>query len=463
MGFVLSLLYLVIYYLTPTTVFGQLAVYRIELIVAVLVMIASLPRLAGSIIFKTPQSLALIGFAFATLLSVVIGAHWLSGGITAFLLFIPNAFAYYLVCLHCDSRKRLQLLVLAMLFVCFFVLGQGLAEMHRGLPEGGSGDSDSDSAIFVNSDTSYFVGMSNDQGQWFYRLRGMGEINDPNDYAQLLVSVLPLVFIFWRPRQKIRNFLFVIVPSCILLYATYLTHSRGSMLALAAIAIVASRRRIGTIPALVLAAGLFAGASALHFTGGREISASAGEDRTALWGDGLQLLKTHPLFGVGFGDMPDYAGQTAHNSIVVCAAELGLFGMFFWTMYLFPTVRDAVTLSSTRLVGEPRAPAVSIPPSTPFATQRVEVLDRQEITRLGRLMVLSFTGFFVTGWFLSRAYLLTLFLLGGMTEVVFEMALQRGMVGGRLRIWKIASYSSALALILVLVMYIMVRIVNLTH
>ena len=38
-------------------------------------------------------------------------------------------------------------------------------------------------------------------------------------------------------------------------------------------------------------------------------------------------------------------------------------------------------------------------------------------------MLLSLTGFLLTGWFLSRAFVLTLFLLGGMVEAVYEMAL----------------------------------------
>ena len=47
------------------------------------------------------------------------------------------------------------------------------------------------------------------------------------------------------------------------------------------------------------------------------------------------------------------------------------------------------------------------------------------------MLLLSLIGFFVTGWFLSRAFVLTLFLLGGMVEVVYEMALRNGMVGPR--------------------------------
>jgi O-antigen ligase len=455
MGFVLSVLYFITYYLTPTTIFGPLAVYRVELILAVLVFFVSLPALAGSFIGKTSQTLALIGLAFATFMSVVIGGHWIAGGLSAFLLFIPNAFAYFLVCLHCNSKKKLQVLVLMMLFVCLFVIAQGSIELQHGLPT-------SVDAQAANIDSSYFIGMNNDAGQWFYRLRGMGEINDPNDFAQLIVCVLPLVFIFWRPKKTLQNIAFVILPVCALLYGVFLTHSRGGMLALLAIVVVAARRRIGTLPALLLVGGLFAASMALHFTGGRDISANAGEDRTDLWGQSMQLLKSHPLFGVGFGNLPDYLGHTAHNTILVCAAELGLFGLYFWSLFLFPTVRDALAIASSKKVneGEP-----VIPEETPFPQmyRKIEVLDKGEINRLGRLMVLSFTGFLVAGWFLSRAFVMTLFLLGGMTEVIFEMALQRGMISSRLPFARVLRYSCALTILLLLVMYITLRIVNLTN
>ena len=131
MGFVLSVLYFVTSYLTPPTLFGPLAAYRIELILAVLVLVVSLPALTKSFILKTPQSLALIGLAIATILSVLFGEHWAGGAVKAFLDFIPNAFAFFLVCLHCNSKKKLQVVVLMLLFVCLFVLAHS---MHRPAP-----------------------------------------------------------------------------------------------------------------------------------------------------------------------------------------------------------------------------------------------------------------------------------------------------------------------------------------
>ena len=455
MGFFLSILYFVTYYLTPTTIFGPLAQFRIQLIFALLVTVVSIPSLGGSGIWKTPQSLALLGLAIATFMSILVGAHWFGGGLTAFLLFIPNAFAYFLVCLHCNSKKRLQIIVLMLLFVSLFVITRGVIELRHGLPTG-------EEAQEMDMENSYFVGMSNDAGDWFYRLRGMGEIHDPNDFAQVIVSTIPLLFIFWKKKRKIWNFFLVVVPIGVLLWGDYLTHSRGSILALLAVVIMAARRRIGTIPSLVLAGVLFSAASALHFAGGREISTNAGEDRTALWGEGLQLLKSHPLFGVGFGDMPDYTTLTAHNTIVVCAAELGFFGLFFWSMFLFPTLKDTVTLASKEKVAD----GVPLPlPAMPYPqfSRPVEAIDKEEINRIGRLMLLSFTGFLVAGWFLSRAYVLTLFLMGGMTEAIYEMALRHGMVPQRLGLLRVLRYSGIMAVGLVILMWIVLRIVNLTH
>jgi len=284
MGFVLSVFYFVVYYLTPATVFGPLAAYRIELILAGLIVIVSLPVLPKSFILKTPQSLALIGLAIAVFLSILIEVRWPGGAVHGFLGFIPNAFAYYLVCLHCNSKRKLQVLVVMLLFVCFFVIGHGYVGMLRGVseetvPQGGAVGAQLESGP---TDNSYLLRQLTSNQEWIYRLKGLGEIDDPNDFAQLIVCVVPLTFIFWRQRRTLENIAFVILPVCVLLYGLYLTHSRGGLLALLAMSVVAARRRIGSILSLLLAAGLFAGAMAVNFTGGREISAPVMKRKTSV-------------------------------------------------------------------------------------------------------------------------------------------------------------------------------------
>ncbi len=456
MGFILSILYLVTYYLSPDTLFGPLAVYRVEFILAAILVLVSLPALPGSFLGKTPQSLALVGLAIAVLMSVLVGEHWAGGGVASFFLFIPNAFAYFLICLHCNSKKKLQFIVLVLMCICVFVIVQGSVDLSK-LP-------DNPTAAQMNA-SPYLLVQPNNTGL-FYRLRGLAEINDPNDFAQLIVCVIPLAFIFWQPGRGFRNTLLVIVPVCILLFGTFLTHSRGSMIAIVAMAIVAGRRRIGTVPSVVLAVGLYVGATALNFTGGRDVSVNAGSDRTALWGTGLELLKSHPIFGVGFGNFADYAGLTAHNSFVVCAAELGMFGLFFWGMFLVPTVRDALAIASPEKVGEQQPIVVTTPPQlfpSPMMAREMEAVNNTQINSLGRLMVLSLTGFLVAGLFLSRAFVMTLFLLGGMTEVIFEMAARQNLIAPRMRLGKVLQSTSALSVGLIVMMYILLRTVNLMH
>jgi hypothetical protein len=97
----------------------------------------------------------------------------------------------------------------------------------------------------------------------------------------------------------------------------------------------------------------------------------------------------------------------------------------------------------------------------PHAVMQPETIDKDEIYLMGRAMMLSLTGFLAAGWFLSRAFVTTLFLLGGMAEAIYEMALRRGMIVPRLKLTKVIPYSGVLALSLLLMMYIVIRILNL--
>ncbi len=452
MGFILTLLYLGTTYLSAETVFGPLAALHVEVIIAVLVILFSLPTIPRSIVLKTPQSLALIGLAIAVFISLAM-TGWFGGAVGAFLRFIPSAFAYYLICLHCNTTKRLKVLILLLMFVCFFVITRGIIDLHnidlRGLPD------------IPGAVAPYLDGQRNDSGQWIFRIKGQNLINDPNDFSQLIVCLIPLIFIFWRRKKIIRNVLLVLLPVSILLYGAFLTHSRGFLLAFIAVLVMAGRRRVGTIPSLVVAGLLFFGATVLNFTGGRDVSVEAGSGRIALWGGGLGLLKTHPIFGVGYGMLPDYLGLTAHNSIVACVAELGFFGFFFWCLFLFPTLSDAFAAASPAKLseGEPPPKEEGLYPRPALAK---DDLDKAEANRLGELMVLSLTGFLVAGFFLSRGLVLTFFLLGGVTEVIFEMALKRGMIHSRLKFGRILKWTGILTLALPTLVEIIIRVAILT-
>jgi hypothetical protein len=464
MGFVLSILYFLTYYLTAPVLFGKLAEARVELILAILLLFVSLPKLAGSMLLKTTQTAALVGLALAGSFSILFGQGWLMGALAALPAFAPFVYAYIMMCLHCNSLTKLKTVILILLFACLFVTARGFFDLHSGTLQSGPSDTDGAGMDYWNIEHPYLFAMKNDAGETFYRLRGVGYLSDPNDFGQMLVCVVPLSFIFWKPRKLFWNAICVMAPLTALLFGVYLTHSRGALLALMAMTVVAARRRIGTIPALLIAGVLFIAAMSLHFTGGREISADKGSDRTTLWSEGMQMLKTHPFFGVGLGSMTDYTEShlTAHNSVMVCAAELGMFGLFSWSLFLFPTARDALALASPSKVSE--ADIISDEKThLSHVAQKPARYDKAKVNQLGRCLVLSITGFVVTGWFLSRAYVMTFFLLGGMVEVAYEMALQKGMVAPRLRLTQMLPRAGGLALSLVLLVYIMLRFSNLMH
>jgi len=129
-------------------------------------------------------------------------------------------------------------------------------------------------------------------------------------------------------------------------------------------------------------------------------------------------------------------------------------------MFLFSTTRDALTIASPEKIGEGEF-IVSEEETSPRWKNKFEAIDKAEVNRLGHLLVLSFTGLLVAGWFLSRAFAMAFFMLGGMVEVVYEMALQRGMVAPRLRLARVLPYTFILAISLLLVLYIMLRTMNL--
>jgi hypothetical protein len=108
-------------------------------------------------------------------------------------------------------------------------------------------------------------------------------------------------------------------------------------------------------------------------------------------------------------------------------------------------------------------PVISEKERFPLAFRRIEVVNKAEICRLGQLLLLSLTGFLVAGWFLSRALIMTFFLLGGIAEVVFGMALRQGMVSPRLPLARVLGYTGGFAISLLMLMYIMLRAVNLMH
>ncbi len=170
------------------------------------------------------------------------------------------------------------------------------------------------------------------------RIRWIGIFNDPNDLALAFVVAIGflLSFIFGSTSLFVK---IVSVPFIgILMYSLRFTNSRGGYLALAATTVYYFLRRIkkkffAVIIGVLLAITVIAiGPSRLSDLSPQEASASG---RIEAWYQGFQMLKTSPLFGVGYGMFMDYHERTAHNSYILVAAEEGLFGLLIWVALIY--------------------------------------------------------------------------------------------------------------------------------
>src|SRR6202012_4666042 len=126
------------------------------------------------------------------------------------------------------------------------------------------------------------------------RIAGLGIVHDPNDFAQVLVSLIPLVFLR-PPPSRILNLAILAPAIAILVTGMYFTHSRGSAIALMAVVPVAFRRKIGTPPAAILAGLRLVGVLAAGWGAGRDVSMEAGADRLDIWATGIDYIKHNPI------------------------------------------------------------------------------------------------------------------------------------------------------------------------
>ena len=322
MGFILSLLYIAIAILSPAVLVPWLAPYHLQIWMGLATIFASIPSIPNFKILSVPQ-VRFLGLVTAGIAASFLVKGWLGGTIEALNVFIPNAIVFFFVLINFRSLSRLHYLAMLLLGISLYLVIAGGIAYVAGDP--------TNPMIYVQSMEDH---------TWFPRIRGFGFLNDPNDLAQFLLAVLPLLWINWREKRKARNFALVLLPAAILLTGIFLTHSRGAMIALAVVTLFAFKDVLGTVWSTILAGGGFVGATLLGFSGGRDVSVEAGAGRIEAWGAGIGMLISHPLFGVGYNQFYDYYEIAAHNTFIHCAAELGLFGYFFWMALVVFSMSD---------------------------------------------------------------------------------------------------------------------------
>lgn len=439
MSFFLLLLFLIASYIRPAELFPALAPYRVMLWLnlGTLVVAVFSAFLRRSVRPRAPQMYLVLALLALVTISPVLGAGWFGGALIAFEGFGVTVIAFFVVLLNVDSLKRLHLVAVVLVLASMVVASEGMLAIHFDFqPErfifAHSGATAVSPDGFQSVDT--LSDTEDESGPSIPRIRSLGFLNDPNDLAQALVCMLPFVALAWQRGRLPRNAFLVVVPSLFLLYGVYLTHSRGALISLVVLAFLAFRTRLGRSGTLVLTGLVALLLVALNFVGGREVELETG--RLDAWDAGLQMLKSSPLWGVGFGLFTKYHERTAHNSFVLCFAELGIVGYVIWLALLLTTLLELRSLK--KLPGQ-------------------EPLD-QELRRWANAVSLSVYAFLTAGWFLSRTYHMTLYLLLALGVAVATAAARNGRAAALPPFSKIVAAVAGSAFGSILVLYVTARL-----
>jgi O-antigen ligase len=297
---------------------GQYPVFFYVGVVSVVLVIVNMFSNTSRKFLKTDMMM------FSLLISIVM-SHvtnmYFEGAYRSLLMFLPSIVCYFLVLFSINSQIKAQYLSLVLIILTCFLAFEAIQQSLYGTNIAGIG------ALVMSSITP------DGEIDYVYRARWIGSFSDPNDLGLALVLPIPLLMYNIIFRKYIVTWLCLPV----LLYALYLTGSRGSFLALIAslvsFVILKSRSKKGVMIGLFLAALLLLIGPSRMDTYTDESS----RGRVEAWYSALQMFYSHPFFGVGYGNFTEHNELTAHNSFFLVLAELGIVGFtFFCGLFFFP-------------------------------------------------------------------------------------------------------------------------------
>lgn len=323
-----------------------------------------------------PQLTLLTGFYLVLPLSEIMSGNG-SDASQAVSIFFPAWLLYLVISSSIDSLEQLRRFVYLLVFLVSIIAVHSIQQYYLGSGWAGA-------EILIENGTP--------------RVRYLGIFHDPNDLGILFVSALPLAWYAYKEYRDSALRYFFVIALALIVWALLLTKSRGGLLALGFVLMLALWRHFDYFKAGVISVGLAVVGAGLQL---RKESLGGGDqsslDRIDGWAIGMDLFQSNPLFGVGYNHFMDYYFLTAHNSYVLALAETGLFGYLFWVGFL-------VTLMSLLFKSSLSDGGVRIAESEPWDS----LTDHQKISWI---FFLSMAGYLFGGFFLSQTYSIFLFLL----------------------------------------------------
>ena len=169
-----------------------------------------------------------------------------------------------------------------------------------------------------------------------------GWFQNSGEFGIEMCVVMPISLYFalgLRPHISRMKFLALLTMPVTAVVGSIASSSRGALLGMSVIALwmlARSKYKVRSFVTLIVAGAIF-----LAIIPPEQISriSSSGSDRTSVtrltyWRHGIEIAKTHPVLGVGYGSWVRYYGehypppvQLPHNIFIECVSELGFSGL----------------------------------------------------------------------------------------------------------------------------------------
>ncbi len=335
-----------------------------------------------------PQYLLLVLFLATTCFSLVLSG-WSGGALDWFINFAPVVVSFVLLANAVDTRGK----TLAVMMV--FVASAALMAVH-GIDQKATGLG--------------WTGMPLvDDG----RIQYVGIFSDPNDVGLLLVMCIPMaLYLSGRGGLMGLRRLFWIAAALLLMYGVYLTNSRGALIAVITMAGVYVWLTRGTLLALALAGMSFVGLRLMPTRmGDIDVQESSASGRVDAWYEGIQMFIGHPFFGVGTNRFTEHHYLTAHNSFVLVLAENGFFGYMIWLAFVVYCFWMMARIFK-------HEPEMDLEGLDDAEVDEIAIAWRDD-RAIALTLLISLSGFFAASFFLSRSYVILLYLLAALVVAHF--------------------------------------------
>ena len=338
-----------------------------------------------SLVFaRVPQHLFVLWLYVAVMASRMAMGH-VRGAFEATLDFVPTIVMYFLLVELTTTPGKVKAVFVTITHLTLVLAVQGIVQYYTG---GGLGGMEA----YKSSD--------NEEGG---RIQAVGIFADPNDLALVINTVLPLVMLMIAQSRSALVRVYNLFIAAIFIFAIFLTESRGGLLALGAMAILFFYRKFGKIVGfpigLVVMGALFVLGPRMNTISTEEASSYG---RLEAWSLAMDLFKGSPLFGIGYNHFMDYHFRTAHNSYLLCTAELGIFGLYPWLMLFYISFKNTV-----------------------FVEKELLRSGQREFAMYAHAAHLSLVVFFLGALLLSRTYHPLLFIMIGLCTCITRVFVAR--------------------------------------